>query len=53
MPGFVTHELFGIDVFHLIEPGKVKDCVQSYFAAFRLGLQGPDLLFYDVFSMIN
>ena len=53
MPGFVTHELFGIDVFHLMEPGKVKDCVQSYFAAFRLGLQGPDLLFYDVFSMIH
>lgn len=53
MPGFVTHELFGMDVFRRMADGNVKKYIQANVASFRLGLQGPDLLFYDVFSMIH
>ncbi len=53
MPGFVTHELFGLEVFRALPTGVVRGAIKAYFPAFRLGLQGPDLLFYDLFSMIH
>lgn len=53
MPGFVTHELFGTDVARALAPGLMNTVVQKQFAAFRLGLQGPDLLFYDVLSLLR
>ena len=47
MPGFTTHYLFGQQTYQKLSPSKTKQLIQKYNHAFALGLQGPDLFFYD------
>ena len=47
MPGFTTHYLFGQQTYQKLSPSKTKQLIQKYNRAFALGLQGPDLFFYD------
>ncbi|MDC7301244.1 zinc dependent phospholipase C family protein [Agathobacter ruminis] len=46
MPGFVTHYLFGVNVFQGLPNGSIKKNLRKNHAAFALGLQGPDVFFY-------
>ena len=52
MPAFVTHSLFGEDVFAQVKDPGLFRLFAGHRAAFEWGLQGPDLLFYHgaVFS---
>lgn len=56
MPGFVTHYLFGVGVLRTMEqyeqdavPG-LLECIGAHKTVFQLGLQGPDIFFYDAWS---
>lgn len=46
MPGFVTHYLFGRDVYHKIANPSLKKTIYDNRGAYGLGLQGPDIFFY-------
>lgn len=48
MPGFVTHHIFGVNAYKLIDNKNVKDIIKKHNKAYALGLQGPDLFFYFV-----
>lgn len=52
MPGFTTHYLFGQQTYQLIENPLLKKSVQKYHTVFSLGLQGPDIFFYDIWSAV-
>lgn len=53
MPGFTTHYLFGQQTYQNLQPSSVKQTIQKYHRVFALGLQGPDIFFYDVPSHIS
>ncbi len=46
MPAYVTHSLFGKDVYEAIDESKLKQILSDYKIAYEWGLQGPDLLFF-------
>ena len=46
MPSLATHFLFGQDVFKETD-NSIERTIKKSFGAFRLGLQGPDIFFYD------
>lgn len=46
MPGFTTHYLFGVDVYHSIPNCDLKKIIRTYPSAYKLGLQGPDIFFF-------
>lgn len=48
MPGFTTHYLFGITSYKTLNHSGFKRNLKKNHAAFSLGLQGPDIFFYDV-----
>lgn len=52
MPGFTTHYLFGQQTYQLIPASANKRNIQKNYTAFSLGLQGPDIFFYDILSLI-
>lgn len=52
MPGFTTHYLFGQQSYQLMQPSSLKRNIQKNHTAFSLGLQGPDIFFYDILSLI-
>ena len=45
MPAFITHELFGTQIFSMME-GDVSKLIDENRAPYFWGLQGPDLLFF-------
>lgn len=47
MPGFTTHYLFGADLVQKLTSSRIRQNLKQNHAAFSLGLQGPDLFFYD------
>lgn len=47
MPGFTTHYLFGITAYKALAQSDFKKNLKCNHAAFSLGLQGPDIFFYD------
>lgn len=47
MPGFTTHYLFGQQTYQSLRPSGLKQDIQKYHHVFSLGLQGPDIFFYD------
>ena len=53
MPGFTTHYLFGQQTYQLLAPSALKRIIQKYHTVFSLGLQGPDIFFYDVLSFLS
>lgn len=50
MPGFTTHYLFGQQTYQKLRPSRLKRMIQKYHRVFCLGLQGPDIFFYDLIS---
>lgn len=53
MPGFTTHYLFGQQTYQLLCPSTLKRTIQKYHTVFSLGLQGPDIFFYDILSFLS
>ena len=45
MPAFVTHELFGTQVFSQLDE-EIQEMLEMNPAPYFWGLQGPDLLFF-------
>lgn len=48
MPGFTTHYLFGTDVCKHLSSSFLQEMIRRNHSAFALGLQGPDVFFYDL-----
>ena len=46
MPGFVTHYLFGEEIYHQLKCNFQKKNLFYNRSAYAFGLQGPDLFFY-------
>lgn len=46
MPGFVTHYLFGEEIYHQLKCNSQKKNLSYNRSAYAFGLQGPDLFFY-------
>ncbi len=53
MPGFTTHYLFGQQTYQLIHNSTLKQTIQKNHTVFCLGLQGPDIFFYDILSLMT
>lgn len=53
MPGFTTHYLFGQQSYQRLRPCGLKQTIQKYHTVFSLGLQGPDIFFYDILSFLS
>lgn len=45
MPGYVTHYIFGREVYHNLKNNSLKKNLYYNRAAYGLGLQGPDIFF--------
>lgn len=52
MPGFTTHYLFGQQTYQRLRASGLKQNIQKFHTVFSLGLQGPDIFFYDILSLI-
>lgn len=53
MPTTYTHDLFGKLVYKKL-PGEMKKTIREYGDLYRIGLHGPDILFYHLFdSKVN
>lgn len=52
MPGFITHHLFGQKTYQQLKNPKIKHLIHKYPKVFALGLQGPDIFFYDLSFLI-
>ncbi|WP_124067030.1 zinc dependent phospholipase C family protein [Clostridium sp. E02] len=48
MPGFTTHYLLGVRVFSDIPNNPLKRIISKYRWLYQLGLQGPDIFFYNI-----
>lgn len=54
MPGFVTHYLFGVNVLRIMKKDaadaglELVRSIDAHKTVFQLGLQGPDIFFYDL-----
>ena len=49
MPTTYTHDLFGKKVYRQLSP-EIKKVIRRNGNLFRIGLHGPDILFYDLFD---
>lgn len=52
MPGFTTHYLFGVETCHRLGASPLRRELMENHTAFGLGLQGPDIFFYDLPSYV-
>ena len=52
MPGFITHYLFGRDFYKSLPISSLKKTLNQNRAAYGLGLQGPDFIFYYLPSYV-
>ena len=46
MPGLITNYLFGERSYQALSPNYLKDVINAYPCAYRIGLQGPNVFFY-------
>ena len=53
MPAFITHYLFGVDMYKAISPKELKAIIHQNQNAYKLGLQGPDIFFYDIPTVLG
>lgn len=53
MPGFTTHYLFGQQTYQLLKASGLKQAIQKRHTVYALGLQGPDIFFYDLLSLLS
>lgn len=48
MPGFTTHYLLGVKSYNDLPPNNLKYIISKYRWLYQLGLQGPDMFFYNI-----
>ena len=48
MPGFTTHYIFGMKAFNDMPNNQLKYIIAKYRWLYQLGLQGPDMFFYNI-----
>lgn len=48
MPGFTTHYLFGVKAYNDLPNNYLKHVISKYRWLYQLGLQGPDIFFYNL-----
>lgn len=48
MPGFTTHYIFGMKAYNDMPSGQLKFIIAKYRWLYQLGLQGPDMFFYNI-----
>lgn len=48
MPGFTTHYIFGMKAYNDMPSNQLKHIVAKYRWLYQLGLQGPDMFFYNI-----
>ncbi|WP_455714829.1 zinc dependent phospholipase C family protein [Anaerosporobacter sp.] len=48
MPAFITHYLFGVDMYQTLTNKVLKSVLYHNQNAYKLGLQGPDIFFFDL-----
>ncbi|MDO4295724.1 MAG: zinc dependent phospholipase C family protein [bacterium] len=48
MPGFTTHYIMGMKAFNDLPPSYLKHIIAKYRWLYQLGLQGPDMFFYNI-----
>lgn len=53
MPALITHDIFGRRVLARLSPCAPASAAQAQPDAFRMGLQGPDLMSYNVFLLVK
>lgn len=53
MPGFVTHYLFGVKSYKSLSNRHLKEIIRNNRNSFSLGLQGPDIFFYFLPTLLG
>ncbi|HEX3076373.1 MAG TPA: zinc dependent phospholipase C family protein [Lachnospiraceae bacterium] len=53
MPAFITHYLYGTDVYHNVIPSYIKTIIKEHTGSYNLGLQGPDIFYYHIPSSLR
>ena len=48
MPGFTTHYILGMKAYNDMPPCQLKFIIAKYRWLYQLGLQGPDMFFYNI-----
>lgn len=48
MPGFTTHYIFGMKAYNDMPNSQLKRTIAKYRWLYQLGLQGPDMFFYNI-----
>lgn len=48
MPAFITHYLYGVDMYQTLTSKDLKSIIYHNQNAYKLGLQGPDVFFFDL-----
>lgn len=48
MPGFTTHYLLGVKAYNDLPNNQLKRVISKYRWLYQLGLQGPDMFFYNI-----
>lgn len=48
MPGFTTHYILGLKAYGGLENSGLKYIISKYRWLYQLGLQGPDMFFYNI-----
>lgn len=48
MPGFTTHYLLGVKAYNNLPSSYLKHVISKYHWLYQLGLQGPDIFFYNI-----
>lgn len=48
MPGFTTHYVLGMKAYNDIPSNQLKRIISKYRWLYQLGLQGPDMFFYNI-----
>jgi len=48
MPGFTTHYILGVKAYNQLPDSTIKSLISKYRGLYQLGLQGPDIFFYNL-----
>ena len=48
MPGFTTHYILGMKAYNDLPNNQLKYIIAKYRWLYQLGLQGPDMFFYNI-----
>ncbi|WP_310604739.1 hypothetical protein [Anaerosporobacter sp.] len=48
MPAFITHYLYGVDMYQSLKAKEIKSILYHNQDAYKLGLQGPDVFLFDL-----